>query len=326
MGNQQLLGGLFMAKKITQEEFEQRIKIRFPNEDFKIIEYKNMGSPLKIQCLKCNKILENPQAKNFLAKNKIAGCSDCNGLRAKNTKNLNILQNKYDILNTTRDDTGKLWYTCKCKICGRISTHQLVSFLENTCRCEGNGNRWTEKEFKERLVQEYGEEYKLISPFKTINDKSLFKHSCGFVWPVTPAHILYNNSSCPQCFKQQSKGCKIIEKQLQELNITYEKEKFLRNSLQRFDFYLEINNKKYAIEYNGEQHYKYIPFFHGHDINIFKKYQERDQRKIQYCIDNDINLIIISYTLTNDEIKAYINKLFNSSTTSFLNVGSSEPK
>ena len=175
-------------------------------------------------------------------------------------------------------------------------------------------------------MKEYGNEYILISPFKTVNDKSLFKHSCGFVWSVTPAHILYNKTGCPKCCKKQSKGCKVIEQQLQKLNLTFEKEKFLNNSLQRFDFYLEFQDKKYAIEYNGEQHYKYNPFFHARDIEVYKKYQERDERKKIYCKNNNINLVIIPYTFTNDEIKAYINKLFSSPTTSSMNVDSSESK
>ena len=315
-----------MAKKITQEEFENRLKERFPTEEFKIIEYTNMSSPLKIQCLKCNRILQNPQAKNFLAKNKKAGCSDCNGLRAKNKKNLITLQERYDIIEQNRDDAGKIWYTCKCKICGRIATHTLISFLENTCRCEGAGNRWTEEEFKQRLFQEYSNEYILLTPFNTVNDKALFKHSCGFIWSTTPAHILYNKTGCPKCCIKQSKGCKVIESQLQKLNIVYEKEKFLENSLQRFDFYCIYNNKKYAIEYNGEQHYKYNPFFHGHDISVFEKYQERDKKKAQYCLNNNIELIIIPYTMTNEEIKAYINNFFSSSTTSSTNVAASAAK
>ena len=256
-----------------------------------------------------------PQAKNFLVKNKKVGCSDCNGLRAKHNKNLQLLKNKYEIIKEEKDADKKTWYTCKCRKCGRITTHLLVSFLENSCRCEGAGNRWTEKELKEVLFKEYGTEYTLIGKFKTVNDKTLFKHSCGFIWSTTPAHILYNKTRCPKCCKQQSKGCKIIEKQLIQLNLNFEKEKFLNNSLQRFDFYLENNGKKYAIEYNGEQHYKYNPFFHGQDIATFEKYKERDRRKARYCKENNIELIIIPYTFTNNEIKTYINKLFSSSTT-----------
>ena len=56
-------------KAITQQEFEKRIKERYPNENFKIIDYTTNSKPLKIQCVSCKKILLYPQAKNFLAKN-----------------------------------------------------------------------------------------------------------------------------------------------------------------------------------------------------------------------------------------------------------------
>lgn len=304
-----------MSKKISLEEFINRIQIRYPNEHFEIIEYTTVSNPLKVKCLSCNKVLSYPQAKNFLAKNKKVGCNECAGLKAKNNINLKKIQEKYVILKTQKDSTGKTWYTCECKMCHRIATHTLTSFLNNTCRCEGPGNYYTENEFKTKLFNEYNNEYILLSPFKGVNTKSLFKHSCGFIWSTTPAHILYNKTRCPKCCHKESKACKYISKCLDRLNISYEKEKFLNNSLQRFDFYFEYNNIKYAIEYNGEQHYKYNPFFHGNDINTFYKYQERDERKKQYCLDNDIILIIIPYTFSNNDIQTYINKLFISSTT-----------
>ena len=316
-----------MAKAITKEEFSKRIQLRYPNEKFQIIDYTTASNPFTIQCLNCKKILHYPQAKNFLAKHKKAGCSECNGLYAKNKANIEKMQEKYIVLdNNKKDAAGNIWYTCKCKNCGRIATHRLQSFIDNQCRCESPGNHYTENEFKERLYQEYGNEYILLSPFTGVNNKSLFKHSCGFAWSSTPGHILYNKVGCPKCCRKQSKGCKIIEQQLQLLNITYETEKLLENSLQRFDFYFEINHKKYAIEYNGEQHYKYNAFFHDNDITNFEKYQERDRKKIQYCKDNNIELIIIPYTFTNTEIQYYINKLFSGSTTSQVDVASSEAK
>lgn len=303
-------------KAISKEELLKRIKERYPEEEFEIINYTTMSNPFEIKCLKCGRILKYPQAKNFLAKNKKAGCSDCNGLYLKNKNNINKLLEKYDIIKQERDSSSKMWYTCKCKNCGRVSTHLLNSFLENSCRCENGGNYWTEQELKDYLKKEYDGEYELISPFKTVNDKALFRHNCGFIWSTIPGRILYNKNGCPKCCMKQSKGCKIVEKQLKNLNLLYEKEKMLENSLQRFDFYLEYNNKKYAIEYNGKQHYEYIPFLHGRDIKIFEKYKERDKRKAQYCKDHDIKLIIIPHTFTNDEIKIYINNLFSSPTTS----------
>jgi len=314
-----------MSKAITQQEFELRIKEHFPDEHFKILQYTTMSNPCAIECLNCHQIIHYPQAKNFLVKNKKAGCSACNGLKAKNTINLKRLQEKYTILSQERRKNA-LWYTCQCKMCGRISTHQLYSFLTTTCRCEGNGNRWTEEELKSKLLEEFGEEYILLSPFQTVNDKALFKHSCGFIWSTTPGHLLYNKTQCPKCCRKQSKGCKLIAAQLTELQIPYETEKFLHNSLQRFDFFFYFNDQAYAIEYNGEQHYRYNPFFHGSQIETFYKYQERDARKKQYCEENHIQLIIIPYTYSNTEIKDCINKLFSSPTTSSVNVASSEAK
>lgn len=312
-------------KGITQKEFEKRIEERYSNEKFEIIEYMTSSKPCKIKCLSCGKILEYPQAKNFLAKHKIAGCSNCQGLRAKNKQNIDLVKEKYDILNVERQNS-KLLYTCRCKICGRISTHALDSFINNHCRCESPGNHYTEQEFKMRLQEEYGDEYLLLSPFTGVNHKTLFKHICGFAWSTTPAHLLYNHCGCPKCSYKSSKGVKIIEKALSILQIPYEREKFLENSLQRFDFYLEYNNQVYAIEYNGKQHYEYVPFLHGNDVHNFEKTQERDMRKAKYCFEHNIQLIVIPYTLSNSQIKEYINNLFSSSTTSSLNVDSSESK
>ena len=312
-------------KGITQKEFEKRIEERYSDEKFEIIEYTTSSKPCKIKCLSCGKILEYPQAKNFLAKNKIAGCSNCKGLRAKNKQNIDLVKEKYDIINVERQN-NKLLYTCRCKICGRISTHALDSFINNHCRCENPGNHYTEQEFKMRLQEEYGDEYILLSPFIGVNHKTLFKHICGFAWSTTPAHLLYNHNGCPKCSYKSSKGVKIIEKALSTLQIPYEREKFLENSLQRFDFYLEYNNQVYAIEYNGRQHYEYVPFLHGNNIHNFEKTQERDMRKAKYCSEHNIQLIVIPYTLSNSQIKEYINNLFSSSTTSSLNVDSSESK
>lgn len=37
------------------------------------------------------------------------------------------------------------------------------------------------------------------------------------------------------------------------------------------DFVVFANNKKYIIEYNGVQHYQYVPFFHSGGVADFSK-------------------------------------------------------
>lgn len=63
-----------------------------------------------------------------------------------------------------------------------------------------------------------------------------------------------------------------------------------------------------AFEYNGEQHYKYIPHFHR-DPEDFNKQLERDRRKYRLCAENKVDLIIIPYTFSfnnKDELEVFI--------------------
>jgi hypothetical protein len=56
------------------------------------------------------------------------------------------------------------------------------------------------------------------------------------------------------------------------------------------DFYNA--NKRIAIEVQGEQHFKFIPFFHG-NRNTYLKQIKRDVKKIEFCEINNITLVEI---------------------------------
>lgn len=57
------------------------------------------------------------------------------------------------------------------------------------------------------------------------------------------------------------------------------------------DFYNA--NKKIAIEVQGGQHTKYVPFFHGKNKINYINQLRRDQDKLKFCELNDIQLIEI---------------------------------
>ena len=57
-----------------------------------------------------------------------------------------------------------------------------------------------------------------------------------------------------------------------------------------FDFYNA--NKKIAVEVQGAQHTKYVPFFHGRKSQFVSQLR-RDQQKIDFCALNDIKLVEI---------------------------------
>lgn len=104
--------------------------------------------------------------------------------------------------------------------------------------------------------------------------------------------------------KNSSKGELKIMSVLNRRQITYFREKQfanlvnpLTNAALSVDFYLPFHNT--FIEFDGKQHFEYVPEYHGKDELLgAKKLQQqkfRDNIKNQYCVDNNINIIRISY-------------------------------
>lgn len=58
------------------------------------------------------------------------------------------------------------------------------------------------------------------------------------------------------------------------------------------DFYLPL--KKTCIEVHGEQHYKFVPFYHSTVLNFLKS-QKRDREKEEWCETNGIKHIVLRY-------------------------------
>ena len=57
------------------------------------------------------------------------------------------------------------------------------------------------------------------------------------------------------------------------------------------DFYNA--NKKIAVEVQGKQHTKYVPFFHGSNKINYLNQLKRDRDKLKFCEINNIQLVEI---------------------------------
>ena len=109
-----------------------------------------------------------------------------------------------------------------------------------------------------------------------------------------------------------SKGENLCRKAIQEITgKTFSKIKpaFLLNPVTKN--FLEIDayneNLKIGVEYNGQQHYKYIPYFHKSKQD-FQLQLYRDYIKKSLCEQENVLLIIVPHTLKPDEIKPFIQK------------------
>lgn len=112
-----------------------------------------------------------------------------------------------------------------------------------------------------------------------------------------------------------SKGELYIEEILNDLNLYFEKQKRFKECKNKrslpFDFYIPQYNV--CIEYDGEQHYKLVKYWGGEEK--FLQQQLNDELKNEFCKENNINLVRISYPKTKQEIFEIINNLTSPATT-----------
>lgn len=71
-----------------------------------------------------------------------------------------------------------------------------------------------------------------------------------------------------------------------------------KSDIYYLDFYLPMI--KTAVEVHGEQHYRFIPFYHVSQLGFIKS-QKRDKEKLEWCELNNIRLIELPYNETETE-------------------------
>lgn len=162
------------------------------------------------------------------------------------------------------------------------------------CGVEKSGNS------RLKTHAQYVEELKLINKniivIEDYNGTNIpILHKClidGCEWYATPHNVLCG-TGCPRC--NESKGEKEIRKWLMKHNIIYDSQKRFSDCCDKitlpFDFYLPDYNC--CIEYDGVQHYEPVEYFGGKES--FEYIQKHDKIKTNYCLNNNISLLRISY-------------------------------
>lgn len=201
--------------------------------------------------------------------------------------------------------TKNLRWLCQCE-CGNykaVRGYDLKSGKTQSCGClrnervrEAIGNQLIGERFGKLVVLEQVDSIR--EPSGTLRTAWLCQCDCGNKVIVKTLNLKSGDTSSCGCNK--SKGENLLENILKENNINYSKEYVFKDLISsnggylRFDFAIFKNNKLYClIEINGIQHYQAVELFGGEER--FKRQQENDQRKADYCKKNDIPLIIFSY-------------------------------
>jgi hypothetical protein len=195
-----------------------------------------------------------------------------------------------------------------CKHCGNQETKDPVSFYKGfgCLKCQNrrpNPKQITEEQFIERAKKIHNDIY----DYSKINYINLYqeieiicsKHGSFF---QKPSIHLYAKSNCPECNIYKGEEQVGIWLNRNNIEYIYQYQVKIKDSYHYYDFYLPKHN--ILIEYNGLQHYKPVAFFGGE--KGFEYLKQRDEIKKQYCLDNNTNLLILSY---NDNIEEKLKTL-----------------
>jgi len=111
---------------------------------------------------------------------------------------------------------------------------------------------------------------------------------------------LQNKSDLHLIARQLIKECFPTLQVLEEVAIPIRRSETLY-----LDFYLPLSRK--CVEVHGEQHYKFVAFYHT-NIMGFAKHKKRDQEKKEWCLLNNIEYVELPF---NENMEQWKNRLLS---------------
>lgn len=214
-------------------------------------------------------------------------CPDCGG-----TSKLNI-----DIAHNIASERGGFclsteYINCESLLQWRcVYGHYWMANLTNVknkhswCpECAGH-TKWTIEELNQIAATHGGK----LNSIEYINSQSHLEWECeyGHLW-LAIANSIVQGSWCPMCCA--SRGERTIAEWLKSNNIEF-KPQFQILGPYYYDFY--IPSTQWIIEFDGLQHFQYVPFFH--DKVPLERRQEIDREKTMMAYINGHPLLRIHY-------------------------------
>lgn len=280
--------------------------------------YTDFHSNLVWKC-GCGFVWETPPS---YIKNSNAWCPKCASV--KRNEKLCIYQQK-----RTMEHANKFVEFIEAKG-GRILSEYSGTNIKIKIECE-NGHVWEARpsNLKKRVASWCPTCYKLnqgnLNRIYSINDAREYAESRGgycrskeykndtesLIWECNFGHVwnapftrVKRGSWCPQC------NIFVGEEKVRYIFQALFKERFIKTRQVLGESKLELDGFNedlgIAFEHQGEQHYKFIEFYHRTESG-FKKQLKKDEIKKQIAMEKGITLIEIPYYISNQENEELIN-------------------
>lgn len=299
-----------MPKRKTQSEIDREVLNMVGDEYTFISPYVKASEPMEVRHNTCGHVY-SVKWNNFKSGRRCPNCSR----RLSNDEFLKrveeLVGDEYIFLDTYKSSGEKI--RVRHNVCNNVYQVTPNHFLKGRrcSECHFRGRTKTNQEFMNDVSSAVGNEYTPISEYVNSRTKVKMRHNvCNKDYLVIPNDFIQGNR-CPHCVR--SKGEVFISRYLDSIGIKYIEEISFNdfcgdlNVPYRYDFgVIDDDGEVLAlIEFDGEQHFKSVPFYGGD--KGFRKRVLNDQVKNWYAYNNDINLIRIRFDEV-DKVGMIINK------------------
>ena len=291
----------------TTEFIEKAKEIHGDKYDYSKTTYTNIRENINIICKIHGEFLQKANS-HIIVK---SGCPKCVNVYNYDTEEW--IKKAEEIHGDKYDYSDTIYINALTKVIIRCKIHGLFEQLPkthlnstNAClKCCGH-YRYSSNEWITKAKEIHGNKYDYSEVMYTDNKTKIIiicsEH--GKFLQEPRCHLSKNG--CPSCssFRSEKLSRDIFQEYTNKL-FNKIRPKFL-NGLELDGYNEEI---KIAFEYQGKQHEEYIPYFHRNGIEDLYKQQERDEKKLKICIEQEIKLIRIpsKYSYINEkELRHYI--------------------
>ncbi len=293
------------------------------NIDILSDEFLNAWTPLKLRCNECGHHWEAVPANNLM-KDNWEGCPVCKERKilSNNIKFFkNITEtNNCTIISNFFDWNTEIEFRCnKCNYNWVISPHSIKYYLEREgefcphCRVKSHSSEMLSK------YRKIGERKFAILIF---TEEDYQNNTTDLVWKCKICNQNFNKSlsnlrtliglACPDCNGKindyiEERFCKRMLEEILNVKFTRHKTFLWLVSMKGYPLHLDGYNDSLnlAFEYNGVQHYEYIPYFHS-SLREFEILKLNDKLKIDQCRLYGKKLIVIPYWIKFSEMENYL--------------------
>lgn len=302
-----------MPSELRESQFKNKY---LQNSNLIILSgFKNQNSIVEVKCNSCNIIYSK------LATS-LRNCNKCNFCEIISQKwNIERVNSFLHPLGLTIDDSNILErYLCMSSYLAKDNDGLKCYFQPNSL-LSGYVPSMFHPDFAldnfKKWITIYRPDYEFVSEiYPKTTDPVIFKYLGDLPEDINPEFETNINSfynyGIQHPYITQSRGESIIEALLTSFNCIFKKQKTFEGLIGvggrrlSYDFYItHVNNNilkiPILIEYQGKQHYDFIPYFHR-TKDVFEKQQLHDKLKKEWAIDNNILLIEIPYNATISDV------------------------